>query len=105
MKRQKILSLTLLLFELALTLFIAGIVVPSLLRSELATKEALALGSLRVVNIAGFAFLYTTQSVGFAILGSLVGALVAFLIHFRVSGPRYTTSKRRTILRAALLRH
>jgi hypothetical protein len=105
MKRQKILSLTLLLIELAFTLFIAGIVVPSLLRSELATKEALALGSLRVINIAGFAFSYTTQSAGFAILGSLVGALVAFLINFRASAPRNTTSKRRTILQAALLRH
>jgi len=45
MKRQKVFSLPLLLIEVALTLFIAGIVAPSLLRSDLATKEALALGS------------------------------------------------------------
>lgn len=70
MKRQKVFSLALLLVEVAFTLFIAGIVVPSLLRSESATNEALALGSLRAINIAGFAFSYTTQSVGFAILGA-----------------------------------
>ena len=105
MKRQNVFPIALLLIEVAFTLFIAGIVVPSLLRSELTTKEALALGSLHSINIAGFAFSYTTQSVGFAILGSLAGALVAFVIHFRAAAPRKTTSSRRTILRAALLRH
>jgi hypothetical protein len=105
MKRQKVFSLALLLIEVAFTLFIAGIVVPSLLRSELATQEALALGSLHVINIAGFAFSYTTQSVESAILGSSLGALAAFAIHFRAAARRNTTSTRRTILRAALLRH
>jgi hypothetical protein len=105
MKRQKIFSLALLLIEVAFTLFIAGIVVPNLLRSELATKEALALGSLRAINIAGFAFSYSTQSVEFAVLGSLLGALAAFGIHFRAAEHRNTASKKRIILRAALLRH
>src|ERR1700720_1970458 len=105
MKRQMVFSLALLLIELAFTLFIAGIVVPSLLRPELATKEALASGSLRAINIAGFAFSCTTQSVGFAILGSLAGTLAAFVSHFRTAAPRDTTSTRRTTLLAALLRH
>jgi hypothetical protein len=105
MKRQKVFSLALLLIEVAFTLFIAGIVVPSLLRSELATKEALALGYLRAIHIAGFVFSYTTQSLGFAIVGSFVGTLVAFIIHFRAAGPRSTTCTRRNILRAAQLRH
>jgi hypothetical protein len=105
MKRQKIFSLVLLLIEVAFTLFIAGIVAPSLLRSELATKEVLALGSLRAINIAGFAFSYTTQSVEFAILGSSAGALAAFVIHFRAAARRDTTSTRRTFLRPAVLRH
>lgn len=105
MKKQKVFSLALLLIEVVFTLFIAGIVVPSLLRSELATKEALALGSLRAIHIAGFAFSYTTQSLGLALVGSLVGTLAAFVIHFLAAGPRSTISTRRTILRAALSRH
>jgi len=44
MKGQKSFSLVLLLAEVAFTLFISGIVLPSLLRSDLATKEALAMG-------------------------------------------------------------
>jgi hypothetical protein len=106
MKRQKVFSLALLLIEVAFTLFISGIVVPSFLRPESATKEALALGSLRAIHIAGFAFSYTTQGVESAILGSAVGALAAFVIHFRGGAAhRNPTSTKRTILRAALLRH
>ena len=83
MNRQKAISLLLLLIELAVTLFIAGMVVPSLIRSDLATKEALATGSLHAINIAGVTFSYTTKNVVFAILGALVGAMVAFAIHFK----------------------
>lgn len=106
MKRQKVFSLALLLIEVAFTLFISGIVVPSLLRSESATQEALAQGPLHAINIAGFAFSYTAQSVEFAVLGSVIGALAAFVIHLRGAAARgNATSTRRTILRAALLRH
>jgi hypothetical protein len=101
---QKSYSLVLLLIEVAFTLFIAGIVVPSLLRSDLDTKEALAVGSLRTINLAGFAFSYTTQNVAFAVLGSLVGTLAALAIHFHTTTPRNTTSARSTIPRAAPLR-
>src|SRR6266478_5376351 len=104
MKRQKAFSLVLLLIEVAFTLFIAGIVVPSLLRSNLATKEVLAAGSLRTISIAGVAFSYTTQNVALAILGGLVGTLAALAIHFHAATPRNTTSTRRMILRAAPLR-
>ena len=105
MKRQNVFSLALLFIEVVFTLFIAGIVIPNLLRSELATKEALALGSLRAIHIAGFAFSYTIQSLRLALVGSLVGAFAAFVIHFRAAGPRKTVSTGRTVLRAALSRH
>ena len=101
MKRQKAFSLVLLLAEVAFTLFICGIVMPSLLRSDLATKEALASGSLRTFNIAGLAFSYTTQNVALAILGGLVGTMAAFAIHFHATTPRNTPSTRTATLQAA----
>jgi len=84
------------------TLFIAGIVVPGLLRSDVATKEALAGGSLHTINVAGVVLSYTNQSVEFAILGSLVGAMAAFAIPFPATAPKNSTSTRATALRAAL---
>jgi hypothetical protein len=101
MKRQKAFSLALLLVEVASTLFIAGIVVPSLLRSDLATKAALVAGSLRTIHIAGFAFSYTTQNVALAILGGLIGTMAAFAVHFHITTPRNTTSTRTTTLQAS----
>src|ERR1700704_64585 len=101
MNRQKASSLVLLLAEVAFTLFISGIVAPSLLRSDLATKEALASGSLRTFSVAGLAFSYTTQNVALAILGGLVGTLAAFAIHFHATTPRNTPSTRTATLQAA----
>ncbi|OLD82190.1 MAG: hypothetical protein AUF67_05165 [Acidobacteria bacterium 13_1_20CM_58_21] len=105
MKRHKASSFVLLLIEVVFTLFIAGIVVPSLFRSILATKDALAAGSLRTINIVGIAFSYTTQNVEFALLGALVGTMLAFAIHFHGTARRNTTSTRTTILQAAPLGH
>src|SRR6267142_3442602 len=101
MKRQKAISLVLLLAEVAFTLFISGIVVPNLLRSDLATKEALAMGSLRTLNVAGFAFSYTAQNIALAILGGLVGTMAAFAIHFHATTRGNTPSTRTTTLQAA----
>jgi hypothetical protein len=105
MKRQKASSFVLLLIEVVFTLFIAGIVVPSLVRSDLATKQALAAGSLRTINVLGIAFSYTTQNVEFAILGALVGAIAAFAIPFPASAPKNTTSTQPITLQVSPLRH
>jgi len=105
MKRQKASSFVLLLIEVVFTLFIAGIVVPSLFRSVLATQEALAAGSLRTIDILGITFSYTTQNVEFAILGALVGTMLAFAIYFHGTAPTNTTSTQTTTLQAAPLRH
>ena len=105
MKRQKAFSLLQLLIEVVITLFIAGIVVPSLLRSDLAAKEALAGGSLHTINIAGVVLLYTNQNVEFAILGAFVGAMAAFAITFAATTPKNTSFTRTATLRAAPLRH
>ena len=105
MKRQKASSFVLLLIEVVFILFIAGVVVPSLFRSVLATQEALAAGSLRTIDILGITFSYTTQNVEFAILGALVGTMLAFAIHFHGTAPTNTTSTQTTTLQAAPLRH
>ncbi len=105
MKRQKVFSFIQMLIEVVITLLFAGIVVPSLLRSDLDTNEALAAGSLHTINIAGIAFSYTNQNVGFAFLGALVGTMAAFAIHFLATTLKDRTSSRTTILRAAPLRH
>ena len=105
MKRQKAFSLLQLLIEVVITLFIAGIVVPSLLRSDVAMKEALAVGSLHNIKIAGVVLSYTNQNVEFAILGALVGAMAAFTIHFAAITPKNTSFTRTTTLRAAPLQH
>jgi len=96
MKRQKAFSLLQLLIEVVITLFIAGIVVTSLVRSDLATKEALAVGSLHTINLAGVVLSYTNQNVVFAVLGGLVGAMAAFAIPFPVSAPKNATFRRTT---------
>ena len=70
MKTQRAFSLLQLLIEVAITLFIAGIVVPSLLRSDLARNEALAAGSLHAINIGGVVLSYTNQNLEFVILGA-----------------------------------
>jgi hypothetical protein len=63
-------------------LFIAGIAVPTLLRSEMATHFVLAAGSLRTLTIGRITFMYTSENLGFAILGGLVGAAIALAIEF-----------------------
>jgi hypothetical protein len=85
LNKQNAPSLLLLLVELAMTLFVAGIVVPSFLRSAVDAKEALLRGSLHSINVAGIAFSYTYENLGCAMLGMLTGATAAFLIAYPVS--------------------
>jgi type II secretory pathway pseudopilin PulG len=68
MKRQRAFSLLQLLIEVVITLFIAGIVVPSLLRPDLAAKEVLTMGSLHTIKISGVELTYTNQNFEFAIV-------------------------------------
>jgi hypothetical protein len=100
MKRQKALSGLPLLIELAITLFIAGVIAPSLLRSAEATITAFARGSIHTINIFGITFSYTYQNVGFAILGSLAGATVAFVTASASAKPK-STAFQKTLQSAA----
>jgi hypothetical protein len=85
LSKQNAPFLLLLLVELAITLFVAGIVIPSFLRSGVDAKEALIRGSLHSISIAGIAFSYTYENLGCAMLGMLTGAAAAFLIAYPLS--------------------
>ena len=85
--KQNAPSLLLLLVELAITLFVAGIVVPSFLRSGVDAKEALVRGSLHSINVAGLVFSYTYKNLICAMLGMLTGAAAAFLINYPATTP------------------
>jgi hypothetical protein len=99
MKRQKAFSFVLLLIEVVCTLFVAGIIVPSLIRSDFATKEALAVGSLRIIKMAGITFSYTRQNVEFAILGGLVGTIAACVCTPRLGSREKNSRTKYQVLR------
>lgn len=79
---QKALSILEPLSGVALSVFIAGILVPSFLRSGMAANHGLAVGSLHALTIGGVTLSYTVKNLGFAILGALFGSLIALAIEF-----------------------
>jgi hypothetical protein len=79
MKKQKALSILQLLIGVTISLFIAGIAIPSFLRSGIATNDVAA-GSLHTLTLARVTFSFTFQNLGFAILGALLGTAVALAI-------------------------
>ena len=79
MKIQRALSILQLLISVTISLFIAGIAIPSFLRSSMATNH-LTVGSLHALTLAGITFSYTFQNLASAILGGLFGAAVALAI-------------------------
>ncbi len=87
LNRQNAPSLLLLLVGLAMTFFVAGIAVPSLIRSGVHMNEGLVRGSLHSINVSRITFSYTYDNVASAIWGILTGAAIAFLIAYRVTTP------------------
>ena len=70
------------------TLFLAGVAVPSFLRSEAAGTHALASGSLHTLTIARIPFTYTFWNLASAILGALFG-VAAVLAMSSPASPGY----------------
>lgn len=105
MEKQNAFALLQLFIEVVITLFIAVVVVPSVVRSELATNQALTAGSLHTMHIAGAALSYAYQNVAAAILGGLVGTMAACALHFRSGTPIDTASGRAMNLRDASPQH
>jgi len=79
---QKTLSILEPLSGVALSVFIAGILVPSFLRSGMAAHHGLAVGSLHTLTIGGVKLSYTLENLSFAILGAMFGSLIALAIEF-----------------------
>jgi len=79
---QKALSILEPLSGVTLSVFIAGILVPSFLRSGMAANHSLAVGSLHTLTIDGVTLSYTLKNLGFAVLGALFGSLIALAIEF-----------------------
>lgn len=78
---QKVLSVLELLGGVSIALFLAGVVVPSFVRSVTAANNDSA-GSLHALTMGGVTFGFTLQNLGFALLGGVFGVLIALAIEF-----------------------
>jgi hypothetical protein len=65
----------------AMSVFVAGIAVPTFLWSHAAQWHGLAMGSLRSLTVGRISFRYTHQEVAFAIFGALVGTAAAWALY------------------------
>ena len=81
-KIQRALSVLQLLGGVTIALFLAGVVVPSFVRSGMAATHDSAAGSLHALTIGGVTFWFTLQNLGSALLGGVFGLLVALAIEF-----------------------
>jgi len=71
-----------LIWEVVGTL-IAGIAVPSIFWSHVATGSGLAVRSLRHLALGGISFQYTYHDIEFAILGAVLGTVGAWVLYAR----------------------
>ena len=78
---QKVLSVLELLGGVGIALFLAGVVVPSFVRSVTAANNDSA-GSLHALTMGGVTFGFTLENLGFALLGGVFGVLIALAIEF-----------------------
>lgn len=81
-KIQRVLSVLELVGGVTIALFLAGVVVPSFLRSGMAANHDSAGGSLHALTMGGVTFTFTLQNLGFALLGGGFGVLIALAIEF-----------------------
>jgi hypothetical protein len=80
MKRQKVIRVFQLLCGVTVILFIAGIVIPSLLHTKMSASQAGFAGSLHVMKIAGMSFTFKLRNIFSAILGAAFGAGIALML-------------------------
>jgi hypothetical protein len=80
MKKRSVVRVIELMCGVAASLFIAGIVVPTLLQSRLSAGHTGFAGSLHMMKMAGMTFTFTIQNLIFAALGAGFGAAVALVV-------------------------
>ena len=77
-KMRKTLSALQLSAGIATGLFIAGVIVPTVLGAGTANRDNCSAYSVHMFVLAGITFTYTLADLGFAVLGALFGAVVAW---------------------------
>jgi hypothetical protein len=92
MKKQKAIRMFQLFGGVIITLFLAGILVPSLMGSTRSANHSIFPGSSRTIQIAGIAFRYKLQNILAALLGTLFGAVMALVMESRDAGKKNTGS-------------
>ncbi len=85
MKMQKVIRVFQLIGGAIITLFLAGILVPSLMGSTRSANHSTFPGALHTIQIAGFAFQYKLQNILAALLGMLFGAASARVMASRAA--------------------
>lgn len=80
MKKVHVLRLFQLFSAVTATLFLAGVVAPSVIRTESTTERISLGGSLQTVNIAGVSLSYKLDNIYAAALGVVFGAGVALVV-------------------------
>ena len=80
MKKRNVVRVIELFFGVAASLFIAGIVVPTLLQGKVSVGHAGFAGSLHMLKMAGMTFTFTIQNLIFAALGAGFGTAVALVV-------------------------
>lgn len=80
MRKQKVIRVFQLVCGVTAILFIAGIVVPSLLPSRLSANHTGFAGSLHVMKIAGMSFTFKLQNILSAVLGAACGTGIALVL-------------------------
>ncbi len=92
MTKQKAIRVLQLFGGVMVTLFLAGILVPSLMGSTRSANHSMFPGSLHTIKIAGFAFRYKLQNILAALLGTLFGAVMALVMAARSATKKNTGS-------------
>ena len=92
MKKQKAVRMFQLFGGVIITLFLAGILVPSLMGFTRYANHNVFPGSLHTMKIAGIAFKYKLQNIVAALMGTLCGAVMTLIKAYRTATKKNTGS-------------